>query len=126
MRVLDGAAAIGTCGRHRYVVGLIDNRWHTSAPLSPIRRARFAARPTRIGYGGTLRERGGLAEAGAPCGLECVAQALVFASQSLQLGAQSSELFGLFFDQVGEVRLRHATVMPELATQYKLNRARTR
>ena len=69
-----------------------------------------------------------MAKASAPCGLERVAQPLVFAPQSLQLCAQSSKLFGLFFDQLGEViwPVGHATVMPELRILYKSNRVGTR
>jgi hypothetical protein len=83
----------------------------------------------------TLRERGGLAEAGAPGGVELLAQPLVFAPQSLplaldsfQLRAQSGYFFGLLFDQVaGAFRpVSHATVMPELWIRYKSNCVGTR
>ena len=82
-----------------------------------------------------FRERCGLAEAGAPGGLEFRAQPLVFAAQSLpvalellQFRAQSDYLFGLMLDQiVGAFRpVGHVTVMPKLSIQYKSNHTGTR
>ena len=81
--------------------------------------------------GRPFRERGGLAEAGAPRGFELRAQPLIFASQSLplalgplQLRAQAGDFFGLLFDQIaGAFRAVHETVMPELWIPYKSNRA---
>ena len=134
VRVLDGAAG-GTRARQGHVVRFVDHGRNAPTPLSPVRRSRLSSGAPRIRRGRPFRERCGLADAGAPCGVELLAQPLVVASQALavaleprQLRAQSSDFFCVFGRIVGGFRFwpgGHATVMPELPIQYKSNRART-
>ena len=135
VRVLDGAAAVRTRARHGHVVGFVDHGRHASAPLSPVGRSRLSSGAPRMRRTRPFRERCGLAEAGAPGGVERLVQPLVFASQSfpvapepLQFRAQSCYFFALLFDQIveGFRAVGHPTVMPELSIQYKSNHARTR
>ena len=135
VRVLDGAATIGTRARHGHVVGFVGHGWHPPTPLSPVGRSRLSSGAPRLRRRRPFREWGGLAKPGAPRGVKFRAQPVVFASQALplaleplQLRAQSGYFFGLLVDQiVGGFRpIGHPIVMPELSIQYKSNRVGTR
>ena len=99
-----------THGRQGRVVGLVDVRGDGTVCRPAIRRPRFATRAPRLRRGPILGKRRRLSAAGAPRGLERLAQSFVVAPQPFVLSPQRLALalcaFCAFAKRVDLIALR--------------------
>ena len=91
-RLVHGPATVGAPRWKRRLVGLVDARRHGPLTVASMRGPRLAARALRVRRGRALRERGRLARAGAPRGVQIVFQPLVLAAQPITLAQQIGTL----------------------------------
>jgi hypothetical protein len=91
-RFVHGPATVGAPRGERRVVGLVEARRHGPLTVASVRGPRLAARALRVRRGRALRERGRLARAGAPRGVQIVFRPLVLATQPIALALQIGAL----------------------------------